>query len=151
MCSWWSFWCVFSFLVHGVRDSATPKLNQGRKTKWGEKAVRKTACNQPAEFLKLHPLFGRSKQHSLLADKMSTCLHMSDSQPVDTNFKGVPSVVIWLAASDLICVHSKSRSSAVLKLQGIIIKSHRSTVTLHERFVFAQYDSSQELLDAKKL
>ena len=82
---------------------------------------------------------------------MSTCLHMSDSQPVDTNFKGVPSVVIWLAASDLICVHSKSRSSAVLKLQGIILKSHRSTVTLHERFVFAQYDSSQELLDAKKL
>lgn len=82
---------------------------------------------------------------------MSTCQQMSDSWPVDTNFKGVPSVVMWLAASDLICVYSKSRSSAVLKLQGIILNSHLSTVTLHERYVFAQYDSSQELLDAKKL
>ena len=76
---------------------------------------------------------------------------MSDSRPVDTNFKGVPSVVMWLAASDLICVHSKSRSSAVLKLQRIILKRHPSIVTLHERFVFVQSDSSQEFLDAKKL
>lgn len=58
LCSWQIFWYVFSFLVYKVRDSAVWKLNWGWKRKqwgkgWGEKAVTKTACNQPLEIFEM--------------------------------------------------------------------------------------------------
>ena len=51
------FWWVVTFVARKVSNSAARKLNWERKGKqWGrgqgEKAVRKTACNQPHEILK---------------------------------------------------------------------------------------------------
>ena len=68
--------------------------------------------------------------------------------PVDTNFKGIPSVVMGLAASDLICVRSKEnslsgfdtlRSFVVPKLQKVILKSKRA---VSERKIFLKKEKN---------
>ena len=73
------FGVFFSFLFHGVRDSATPKLNQGWKRKRGEKAVRKTTCNQPAEIFETASAF-RMKQMTFLIGQQNVNL------PADVRF-----------------------------------------------------------------
>ena len=59
---------------------------------------------------------------------------------------------MWLAASAWFVFTQELEVLQLLNSwENNILKSHWSTVTLHERFVFAQSDSSQEFLDAKKL
>ena len=176
--------CVFLTLTLRTL-TATRKLNRGRNRKrWrrgrGEKAVRKTACNQPLEIFETAFAFWRQGAAVLPTEfqPVSWC-------QIPSGYKLQKSTVGWNAAY-LIYVRSKKystsvfetsrKSSAVLKLQRIILKSKRGAVserkiflkkektyvahllakTTHcvawyrERFVFAQPDSSQEFSDAKK-
>ena len=63
---------------------------------WGEKAVRKTTCNQPLEVSEPVSAFWTA----FLIDQQNVNLSADVRFPVDTNFKGIPSVVMGLAASD---------------------------------------------------
>ena len=112
---------------------------------WGEgrRQWEKPPAISPLRFLNLCPLFGRNAfWTAFLIDQQNVNLSADVRFPVDTNFKGIPSVVMGLAASDLICVRSKKnslsgfdtlRSFVVPKRQKVILKSKRA---VSERKIF---------------
>ena len=134
----------------------------------GRRQWEKPPAINPLRFLKLRSLFGRRERQSCRQN---------------TNFKRVPSVEMWLTwfmfaqkKYSTSVFETSRKSSEVLKLQRIILKSKRGAVSerkiflkkektyvahllaktthcvawYHEKFVFAQPDSSQEFSDAKK-
>ena len=93
-----------------------------------EKAVRKTACILPMRFLKL---CCQQMELSAFPDWLTECQPVSRCQ-ISSGDKGMPSVVLWDAVSDMIYVRSTKYSWPVLfldveklcssiKRQGIII------------------------------
>ena len=130
---------------------AARKLNRGwNRKRWGRgrgrKAVRKTACNQPLEIFETASAF--LEAGSGIPDWPTECQPVSGCQ-IPSGYKLQRSTVGWNAAY-LIYVRSKKyspsvfdtsrKSSAVLKLQRIILKSKRGAVS--ERKIFLKKEKA---------
>ena len=146
------FGVFFSHVVRKIRVYSRAKgwtevetENDGGGGEGGRQWEKPLAIN-PLRFLKLRPLFWKQGA-AFLIGRQNVNPSADVRFPVGTNFKEVPSR--WNAAY-LIYVHSKKyspsvfdtsrKSSAVLKLQRIILKSKRGAVS--ERKIFLKKEKA---------